>query len=663
MKSALNRRKFIILVSHATLLSCGVAQATSDGNQTSGEAVGLDEPARVSATVEPTITVVPTKTMIPTPLPTAVPLVSKGRVKSIHSSTTSNTKSFGNVVAILENGEVVSWDAGYSSNSLVSEIALPQLLTAVTDEKYAVGIDINNKLVGWGESINGSLDLPTGDEKFIKLSTCGGCVMAVTEAGKVIAWGGTEIDLLDVPAGLQECTLINVSENYALAYDKQGKLWHWGTSELITGTPSSIEALSSISSSVVHAVAVTEDGALYSWGKKPDSCEKNVPSILNLSSPITQAVSREFVTYVLDAEGDLALYGGIFDIVGILSKNGVDGLCGVLPYNPNGIIQELNTRIVQITSSTMVLTEKGSILSWPAEYTENAEPFATNCENVWGSFPLVYFQKTSGVKGVHNYTFDTTVPYTGFPDKIVDMVRHKSEYSYAGFSYAILTVDNILKLYNPEGQIGEGIPEVNSIAYQKNLDIGSAVVFYVDTNNMIQIWSDEPVAGRMSKVPNVKEKVAKIKANNFAALAMDVNGQVYAWGQKEFLQFELSDVVDIAQSTGVFSALKKSGELLCWGYVDEKTFVNLTYPQTRAAKAVTNSNDWVAILLESGEVVIHYFTLPTRASFYVRGLPEVKLIKAIDENLFVITENNDLISLKLDTRPARASCVLECLID
>ncbi len=171
------------------------------------------------------------------------------------------------------------------------------------------------------------------------------------------------------------------------------------------------------------------------------------------------------------------------------------------------------------------------------------------------------------------------------------------------------------------------------------------------------------MAARMGKVPNVKEKVTKIKANNYAALAMDVNGQVYAWGQKEFLQFELSDVIDIAQSTEVLSALKKSGELQCWGYMAENTFVNLKYTQPRDAKAVTNSNDWVAILLESGEIVIHYFTLPTRASFYVRGLPVVKLIKAIDEDLFVITENDDLISLKLDTRPARASCVLECFID
>jgi hypothetical protein len=672
MQPQFDRRKFLLLVGQLSLAGCGLSSNLNDQEAvSSNDAIESATIVVASATPRPSATVVPSAT----PKPTPMPLVSKGKIRFFNALDSVGIFNLGimkignielgSTVLTLDDGNVLSWDISEYTNLLDYPIDNPKLIKAVCGEGYAVGIDINHKIVGWGVSENGALNIPNIDEKIVDISTCNDTVMALAESGRIYAWGGKYIEVLDIPSELKNVVHVSVGYQYGVAVDANNVVWQWGENDNLINTPKKIEGVVSLSTGIYHAAVATEDGSFFSWGEQSDDCSRKVASSAKFSS-LKQVVAWGLSTFILEADGTLTMYGGRFDFLNGIRQN-LPFICGDLHYNPSELVKQLGTRIVQITTSTQVLTERGSVISWPDDYKINKNILANNCKYAWGNNAVIIFQKSSGITGIaeiiggrslllSNYlpsrpSYDPAENLSFISEQIVNIyVRTEDIYQK---EYVVLMVDGSLKTYAADQQIGESINNIKHIAVQENS------ILMVDNNNKISS------IGTMNykNTPAVNENIMNIVANAYAAMIVTESGQLYVWGDGAYLQDATTDVSAISSSSSIFSALSNNGELRCWGYFGESTIINKLYINLESPVAVANGNTWVAILLKSGEVTVHYLALPERVRFYIRDVPPIRYIHAYDQELLIITESNDLIIIDLSTRPIRASCVLECIVD
>jgi alpha-tubulin suppressor-like RCC1 family protein len=222
-------------------------------------------------------------------------------------------------VALTEDGGVYAW--GYNSygqlgNSANTTSKVPVAVSALGSKAVAVaaGADFSlalteaGKVYAWGYNLFGQLGNGTttnsnapvevsalAGKGVVAISAGGGFALALTADGAVYAWGqnvlgqlgnGTYVGTVTTPAqvtGFSGRTVVAIScgASHALALTADGAVYTWGYNydgQLGNGTttasnrPAEVTALSgqgvsALQAGTYHSLALTESGTVYAWGR------------------------------------------------------------------------------------------------------------------------------------------------------------------------------------------------------------------------------------------------------------------------------------------------------------------------------------------------------------------------------------------------------------
>lgn len=212
-------------------------------------------------------------------------------------------------LAITEDGSLYSWggfDPGSSvgpiSDALVPKKAtLSNVVFISAGWWYSLAITGDGSLYSWGNNSNGQLGTGDRDRRLVptKIESLADVIyasagsdhsLAITEDGSLYNWGslefdeyGSNISLGIVPTKIQaitNSTSVFSGQDYCLAITEGGSVYEWGSLRSFryirerlpkeAERPQKITMLSNVISTAAktgHALAVTEDGSVYSWGE------------------------------------------------------------------------------------------------------------------------------------------------------------------------------------------------------------------------------------------------------------------------------------------------------------------------------------------------------------------------------------------------------------
>ena len=254
---------------------------------------------------------------------------------------------------------------------------MPKLTTAFSDVQRMEAsqfctfiIHADGKVSACGKGSYGRLELG---------ESCGGGVDATSSAGG----GGTQPRAVDIPGPVKMICSSGGSDGFALALTEEGTVYSWGDGDygkLGHGNSFSYKkpqrirgelegkSVVVISAGYRHSGAVTEDGVLYTWGEGDfgrlghgDSQSRDVPTMVKDIGPVSQIACGAAHTLALSEDGRTVWSFGSGDH----GKLGHGDLARV--YRPKVVdsLQGLTVTKIQVGSHmSIALTGDGSIYVW-----------------------------------------------------------------------------------------------------------------------------------------------------------------------------------------------------------------------------------------------------------------------------------------------------------
>jgi alpha-tubulin suppressor-like RCC1 family protein len=176
--------------------------------------------------------------------------------------------------ALTRDGRVVCWGENSRGQCNVP-VELSNAIAVSCGFGFTMALTSNGQVKCWGKSNGYPLEVPDVAESWIAISAgfyCG----AITESGRVYCWGGTHAESGPFAAEVKLAKSICCWSRHAIVLTHDGRLLSWGQegfSELLDGE----RGIVAFSSTDIYFAAVTQGGSVI--GDFPSEC--NIPADLN----------------------------------------------------------------------------------------------------------------------------------------------------------------------------------------------------------------------------------------------------------------------------------------------------------------------------------------------------------------------------------------------
>ena len=417
-----------------------------------------------------------------------------------------------------------------------AEISAQNHSVIAVGDKHSLAIDENGKLFAWGDNSYGQLGNGTSldtnvpvavstagfpaDTSFVSVAANSDTSFALSSVGKLYGWGnnangqlgdGTTVNRqtpVEVAVSGVVFTRIAVAYNHALAIADDGTVYSWGkntSGQLGDGSyinqlvPVLIDTSGIAGSKIFISVAagnsfslgVTEDGILYSWGENSFTNKLGDGSGVNQSSPVLVSTSNiasgaKFVSVAAGSEHALAL--------------ATDGSLYGWGSNWQGMIGDgtRTSRPIPVLVPTGVPMSGDSVVAISAGSYHSIALTAGGDVFTWGSGG----SGSLGNGGRSGANTPTAVITSNLPEGAVF-------YSIAAGSNNSLAITSNGELYswgyNGDGQLGIGLPP---------------------------LVQPTPLAVSTSSLP-VGTTFSAIAVGYDHSLALSFDGLLYAWGAND----------------------------------------------------------------------------------------------------------------------------------
>ena len=183
------------------------------------------------------------------------------------------------VVALTENGKVVSW----GTSSLTSASVVPSFNENIIDisvgDRHAIALGQSGKIYTWGDSaFTGSIPTHvTNDYKYIKAGPSGS--VAVHNNNKIYGFGNSLNSLLTNIPQIRNVSKISFGINHGMILDRSGNLYSWqsGSTYSQSVIPSGYsQNITNVDCGDNHTVILNSDETVVCWGLN-SSTQSSVP--------------------------------------------------------------------------------------------------------------------------------------------------------------------------------------------------------------------------------------------------------------------------------------------------------------------------------------------------------------------------------------------------
>jgi alpha-tubulin suppressor-like RCC1 family protein len=165
---------------------------------------------------------------------------------------------------VTEEGKVVCW-----GNNSEGECNVPCDVENVVDIQCGwcrvVALSADGRVFCWGDNLDGEFRVPEGLFDVIDISCGGWRAAAVTQEGKVVCWGRNSFeDYDDVTTWVCNAVAVSCGGGVTSVLTQEGRVMYIGWYDYTL--PPDLAHVVSISCSLTHVVAVTEDGNVITCG-------------------------------------------------------------------------------------------------------------------------------------------------------------------------------------------------------------------------------------------------------------------------------------------------------------------------------------------------------------------------------------------------------------
>lgn len=517
-------------------------------------------------------------------------------------------------LALREDGSVWEWGLNiFNETQLTPKQAdISDVRAIAAGGAFSLALKRDKTVWGWYLNDKGQLGIgskepqakPVQVKKLenVKAIAAGtGFSAALTEDGSVWTWGDNSQGQLGISSykdadepqkvtGIDGVLAIAAGDTHMLAIKKDGSLWAWGNNDCCQlALPKGMERMNypkkvtrladivKISAGNRHSLALTKDGKLFGWGSNNDgqlgessTFQYEKPSEIKVfqetkkSDLIADIVASTNFSMILTQRGQVYSFGN--------SDKGQLG-DGTLGYRKMPEIIPGLKDIQCLSSSgghTLAVDKGGNVLAWGSNfYGQLGNGFNISVEEtprVWDGVISGAEEPGAGEKHCLSIGEDKTVWAVGdnsngqlgngsltdsqVPVKVAGIFNYDIKAVACGYKFSLML--------RGDGRVwGFGSNYYGELGA---LDIGM--------NNM------EPV------IVNGLNHITAISSGMFHSLALDDEGQVWAWGMNDFFQLGngtgikqrepqkvkgLSDIVAISAGGNHSMALNKDGTVYMWG--------------------------------------------------------------------------------------------------
>ena len=230
---------------------------------------------------------------------------------------------------------------------------------------WAIVIQPDNTLRGWGQNLNNVLDIPEdltdGSRRVVAVDSWGGHVMALTEDGTAYAWGLNSYGQCNIPAELGPCHDVSGGDMHSVAIRRaDGKVFAWGRPDYnATQVPAGLTAVE-IHAGNVHQLYLREDNTIGGFGMNYNG-QCNIPD--GVQPPIDFDASESW-SMGLSITGQPDVWG-----FNTGTYPPIDGCNYCIPSEAADAIDMATGHYW-----AMVLTADGSIVTWGDNDNQQCEP-------------------------------------------------------------------------------------------------------------------------------------------------------------------------------------------------------------------------------------------------------------------------------------------------
>jgi hypothetical protein len=122
-------------------------------------------------------------------------------------------------------------------------------------------------VTGWGENLNGQLNVPVDLTNVVRISTADTFSLALKSDGTVVGWGDNRLGQLDIPADLTNAVRICAGDSFGLALKSDGTVTGWGDNSMSQlDIPAGLTDIVAIAAGGSHSLALRSDGTVAAWG-------------------------------------------------------------------------------------------------------------------------------------------------------------------------------------------------------------------------------------------------------------------------------------------------------------------------------------------------------------------------------------------------------------
>lgn len=242
-------------------------------------------------------------------------------------------------------GKVVAWGGSWNG-----QLDVPAGLSGVTAISagwdHTVALKADGSVVAWGNNSYGQTTVPAGLTSVTAISAGMYHTVALKVDGSVLAWGSNSYGQTVVPAGLSGVTAIAAGRDFTVALKADGSVVAWGNNSYgQTNVPAGLASVIAISAGGMHTVALKADGTIVTWGRNWSGV-LDVPAGL---ARVTSIAAGGGHTVVLKADGNVVVWG----------DNSLDQT-----KVPAAIKRKIVKSIYAGEFLTSVLNDDGSVMAW-----------------------------------------------------------------------------------------------------------------------------------------------------------------------------------------------------------------------------------------------------------------------------------------------------------
>lgn len=501
---------------------------------------------------------------------------------------------------------------------------------------HCLAIAVGGVVVAWGDNEHNQLDVPAGLTDVIAIAAGNNHSLALTRESTVVAWGQWSYGCTEVPSDLNDVVAVAAGSFHSLALKRDGTVVEWGhkfSDEYeIASTLTEVVAIASNAS---ERIALRRDGTVVSWGGRMRGVTPPFP----LAGAHSVDIGSEHAL-VLTNEGAVLSWGPGTDT----STNVPDGLSGVVA-------------VAAVGSDSFAVKEDGTVAAWGESGSDNLRVPA-NLKNVKaiavgfgcslallsdGSL-VVWGRASNGEHYVPESLWVTRVDQSPYSAEEHQRERVISIATGQSHSLALRADGTVVAWGNgSQGEL-DVPPHLRGVVA---IAAGWSHSLALKKDGTVVSWGD--MSGE-AQVPIGLADVVAIAAGRGHCVALRRNGTVVAWGYPEervSVPADLVDVVAIAAGVDHNLALLRDGSISSWGDTRfSRPTMDTGFQNVVAITAgghPNGSQQFIAVLRDGSVVKVASSAFAEEGNV-PHGLPPVTAIAAGSTHSIAITRDGTVVA-------------------